>query len=62
VQCLHVDRRFAPLGAEGVGRMRHQLATPFRDLVWVDVEALGELSERRGAFDRGQGHFRLERR
>jgi len=47
------NRRLARLAVgKGLGGTRHELAAPFGDLVRVHVEALGELRERRVAFER----------
>jgi hypothetical protein len=64
VERLHVDRRLRPftVGAERVGGVRDELASPFGDLIRVHIEALRELGERGGAFDRGQSQLGFERR
>jgi hypothetical protein len=65
VQFLHVDgrRRFGlAVAAEDLGRPFQKLRAPGRDLIGVDVELLGQFSQRLLALDRGKRDFRLEGR
>jgi len=38
----------------------HELAPPLRDLMGMDVNALGQLGQRLGALQRGEGHLGFE--
>lgn len=45
---------------EDCRRALEQLRLPLRDLVRMDVEALGQLRDRQAALDRGDGHLCFE--
>lgn len=66
VQRLHIDgclfRSGAAAGTERTGGLAFKLSLPRRDLIGVDVELLGKLSQRSIALHGGERHLRLEGR
>lgn len=66
VQRFHVHGRLAHSVAsartEHIGSLAFKLSLPRRDLIGVDVELLGRLSQRSIALHGGQRHLRLEGR
>jgi hypothetical protein len=66
VKGFQVDGRRGGIGTsfgpEYPGSPFEQLRLPLGDLIWMDIELLGQFSQRLLALGRGQSHFRFKSR